>query len=64
MGDPAVAGAGTTDVRAFANSLQHGGSKTTVMFTNQLRQKIGIMFGNTETTSRRKCAEILRFHPS
>lgn len=25
-------------------------SKTTVMFTNQLRQKIGIMFGNPETT--------------
>lgn len=25
-------------------------TKTTVMFTNQLRQKIGIMFGNPETT--------------
>ncbi len=25
-------------------------SKTTVLFTNQLRQKIGIMFGNPETT--------------
>ena len=26
-------------------------SKTTVMFTNQLRQKIGVMFGNPETTT-------------
>ena len=26
-------------------------SKTLVMFTNQLRQKIGIMFGNPETTT-------------
>lgn len=26
-------------------------SKTTVIFTNQLRQKIGIMFGNPETTT-------------
>lgn len=25
-------------------------SKTTVIFTNQLRQKIGIIFGNPETT--------------
>ena len=26
-------------------------TKTTVIFTNQLRQKIGVMFGNPETTS-------------
>ena len=26
-------------------------SKTVVIFTNQLRQKIGVMFGNPETTT-------------
>jgi recombination protein RecA len=28
-----------------------GASKTTVMFTNQLRSKIGVMYGNPETTT-------------
>jgi recombination protein RecA len=36
-------------------------SNTTVIFTNQLRQKIGVMFGNPETTT---CGMALRFYAS
>ena len=35
-------------------------SKCMVIFINQIRMKIGIMFGNPETTTGRQCAEILR----
>ena len=28
------------------------------MFINQLRMKIGVMFGNPETTTRRECIEV------
>ncbi len=36
-------------------------TKTTVIFTNQLRQKIGVMFGNPETTSG---GQALKFYAS
>lgn len=36
-------------LRKLAGVVNH--SKTTVIFTNQLRSKIGIMFGNPETTT-------------
>jgi recombination protein RecA len=36
-------------------------SKTSVMFTNQLRQKIGVMFGNPETTTG---GQALKFYAS
>ena len=38
-------------------------SKTncTCIFINQLREKIGVMFGNPETTTGWKCIKILRF---
>ena len=35
-------------------------SKTSVIFTNQLREKIGVMFGNPETTPGGRGAEVLR----
>ena len=38
-------------------------TKTAVVFTNQLRQKIGIMFGNPETTPGRSGTKILCFRP-
>ena len=34
-------------------------SKCTVIFINQIRMKIGVMFGSPETHNRRQCAEIL-----
>ena len=30
-----------------------------VIFINQIRMKIGVMFGSPETTDRRQCAEVL-----
>jgi recombination protein RecA len=38
-------------------------SKTCLIFINQLREKIGVMFGNPETTTGRPRAEVLRLHP-
>ena len=38
-------------------------SHTTIIFINQIRMKIGIMFGNPETTTGRKCPEILLVYP-
>jgi recombination protein RecA len=35
-------------------------SKTTCLFTNQIREKVGVMFGNPETTPGRQGAEVLR----
>ena len=35
-------------------------SNTSVIFTNQMRQKIGVMFGNPENDNRRKRSQILR----
>ena len=35
-------------------------SKTCLIFINQLREKIGVMFGNPETTTGRPCVEVLR----
>ena len=37
-------------------------SNTTVIFINQIREKIGVMFGNPETTPWRKSFEILFFN--
>ncbi len=35
-------------------------AKTTCIFTNQIREKVGVMFGNPETTPGRQGAEVLR----
>ncbi len=35
-------------------------SKTSVIFINQLREKIGVMFGNPETTTGGQGAQVLR----
>ncbi len=35
-------------------------SRTSVIFINQLREKIGVMFGNPETTTGRQGAQVLR----
>jgi recombination protein RecA len=52
MGDPTMG----TQARLMSQALRKltsaiSKSKTTVIFTNQLRQKIGVMFGNPETTT-------------
>ncbi len=52
MGDPTMG----THARLMSQALRKltaaiSKSKTTVIFTNQLRSKIGIMFGNPETTT-------------
>ena len=52
MGDPTMG----VQARSMSQALRKltaaiSKSKTSVMFTNQLRQKIGIMFGNPETTT-------------
>jgi len=52
MGDPTMG----VQARLMSQALRKltsaiSKSKTSVMFTNQLRQKIGVMFGNPETTS-------------
>jgi recombination protein RecA len=52
MGDPTMG----VQARLMSQALRKltsaiSRSKTTVMFTNQLRQKIGVMFGNPETTT-------------
>jgi recombination protein RecA len=52
MGDPSMG----VQARLMSQALRKltaaiSKSKTSVMFTNQLRQKIGIMFGNPETTT-------------
>ena len=39
-------------------------SNTIVIFINQLREKVGIAYGNPETTHRRPRAQVLRFHPA
>lgn len=52
MGDPTMG----VQARLMSQALRKltaaiSKSKTTVVFTNQLRQKIGVMFGNPETTT-------------
>ena len=52
MGDPTMG----VHARLMSQALRKltaaiSKSKTTVMFTNQLRMKIGVMFGNPETTT-------------
>ena len=39
-------------------------SNCTVIFINQLREKVGVMFGNPETTTGGRAPEILFFRPS
>jgi recombination protein RecA len=45
-------------LRKLAGSLSK--SNTTCIFINQLREKIGVMFGNPETTHGRPCPQVLR----
>ena len=52
MGDPQMG----AQARLLSQAMRKlnpaiGHSKTTVMFTNQLRQKIGVVYGNPETTT-------------
>ena len=49
-------------LRKLAGTLNRTG--TVCIFTNQLREKIGVMFGNPETTPGRPCAEVLRIGPT
>ena len=39
-----------------------GKTNCTVIFINQLREKVGVMFGNPETTTGGRCIEILFLH--
>lgn len=39
-------------------------TNTTCIFINQLREKIGVMFGNPETTTGGNALEVLCFCPS
>jgi len=39
-------------------------SRTCLVFINQIREKIGVMFGNPETTTGGQGAEVLRIHPA
>lgn len=41
----------------------HSKTNCTVIFINQLREKVGVMFGNPETTTGGRCAEVLFFCP-
>ena len=40
------------------------GQHASVIFINQLREKIGVMFGNPETTTGGQCSEVLRLRAS
>jgi recombination protein RecA len=52
MGDPSMGVQARLMSQAFRKlTAAIAKSKTSVMFTNQLRQKIGVMFGNPETTT-------------
>ena len=62
MGDPTMA----VQARLMSQALRKlsgaiSQTKTTVIFTNQLRQKIGVMFGNPETTTG---GQALKFYAS
>src|SRR6188474_256918 len=62
MGDPSMG----VQARLMSQALRKlsgaiNQTKTTVIFTNQLRQKIGIMFGNPETTTG---GQALKFYAS
>ena len=39
-------------------------TKTTAIFINQLREKVGVMFGSPETHQRRQGAQVLRLDPA
>ena len=49
-------------LRKLAGTLNR--TDTICLFTNQLREKIGVMFGNPETTPGRPRAEVLRVGPA
>jgi recombination protein RecA len=49
-------------LRKLSGAIKH--SNTAMIFTNQLRMKIGVMFGSPETTSGGACAKILRQSPA
>ncbi len=49
-------------LRSMTGALAQAG--TTAIFINQLREKIGVFFGNPETTTGGKAAEVLRLRAS
>ena len=49
-------------LRKLAGTLNR--TDTICIFTNQLREKIGVMFGNPETTPGRSRAQVLRVRPA
>ncbi len=52
MGDATVGGAGASDVSGDAQAYSSiGRSNCMVIFINQIRMKIGVMFGSPETTT-------------
>jgi len=62
MGDPTMgvhARLMSQALRKLSGAINQ--TKTTVIFTNQLRQKIGVMFGNPETTTG---GQALKFYSS
>ncbi len=62
MGDPTMGGHArlmSQALRKLSGAINQ--TKTTVVFTNQLRQKIGVMFGNPETTTG---GQALKFYAS
>ena len=62
MGDPTMgqqARLMSQALRKLSGAINQ--TKTTVVFTNQLRQKIGVMFGNPETTTG---GQALKFYAS
>ena len=61
MGDPHIG----LQARLMSQALRKltgtvSKSNATVIFINQIRMKIGVMFGNPETTTRRQRAQVLR----
>ena len=64
IGDATVGAQARLDERSLAQAhLAHFQSAHLCIFTNQIREKIGVMFGNPGDDARRQGAEILRQRP-
>ncbi len=60
-GDMGDATMGMQALRKLSGAINQ--TKTGVVFTNQLRQKSSVMFGNPRDHPRRPRAQVLRHHP-